>query len=156
MQAETLRSNRDRDDVVADCLPKVLSHLSQSATAGTKGDGYIERIGAHEHQVGSLDGDIGATNRHTEIGLSQGRCVADSVTDHGDLSTVWLQFGDLGGFVLRQHVGDDPVDTQLRSDPSGGRLVVAATSARSSSSAMPSTTASVTSGSPLVKVPCCP
>ena len=85
------RGNRDRDDVVADCLPKVLSHLSHRATADTDGDGYIERIGAHEHQVGSLDGDIGAgTNRHTEIGLSQGRCVVDSVTDHGDLSTVSL------------------------------------------------------------------
>ena len=46
--------------VVADGPGEVLVHLALCAAADRDRGGDVERVGAHEHDVGGLDGDVGA------------------------------------------------------------------------------------------------
>lgn len=57
--------------------------------------------------------------------MGQGSGVVDAVADHGHNLAVGLQVGDDGGFIGRQDVGDDGVDTDLSGDGVGDGLVVA-------------------------------
>ena len=54
--------------------------------------GHVERVGAHEDEVGGLDGDVGAgADGDAEVGLGEGGGVVDAVADHGDPGSVVLE-----------------------------------------------------------------
>ena len=90
------------------------------AAADPQGDRDVERVGAHQHDVGGLDGDVGAgADRDAEVGLRERGGVVDAVADHRDPSPGALQLGDLARLVAGQDLGDDVVDAELRRRSAG-------------------------------------
>ena len=84
------------------------------------------RVGAHEHDVGGLDRDVGArADRDPDVGLREGGGVVDAVADHGDLLALVLESLDIAGLVLGRDLGEHAVDAELVSDGRGRALVVA-------------------------------
>ena len=81
-----------REAVVADRPGEVLVHLADRAAADRDGGGDVERVGAHEHDVGGLDGDVGAgADRDADVGLGERGRVVDAVADHRDLAAGLLE-----------------------------------------------------------------
>ena len=86
---EDAGGDRQREAVVADRPGEVLVHLAHGAAADGDGGGDVERVGAHQHDVGGLDGDVGAgADRDADVGLGERGGVVDAVADHGDLAAL--------------------------------------------------------------------
>ena len=80
----------------------------------------------HQHDIGGVDGDIGAgADGDADIGTHQGGGVIDAVPHHGDDLALLLQGTDDRFLLLRQHLRDDPGDTDLRGNGLGGAAMVA-------------------------------
>jgi hypothetical protein len=96
----------------------VLAHLAEGATADRKRRGHVEWVGAHENDVGGLDGDVrSGADGDPQVCVSRGWRIIDAVAGHGHLLTGPLQVNDLGGFVARQHLSDHRLDPELARDP---------------------------------------
>ena len=66
----------------------------------------------HQDHVAGLDRDVGAgADGDADVGLGQGRGVVDAVADEGDPMTLGLQSLDLVGLLLRQDLGQHPIDS---------------------------------------------
>ena len=62
-------------------------------------------VAGDERQVGGLDRDVGAgADREPEVGLGEGGCVVDAVTDHRDDLALGLQPRHNPRLVLREHI----------------------------------------------------
>jgi hypothetical protein len=114
-----------RDRVVADRPAEVLAHLAQRGPADPQRERDVERVGAHQHDVGGLDRHVGAgPDRDPDIGGGQRRRVVDPVADHRHAGTLRLQPAHLGRLVPGKHLGDDGVDAEFAGDPLRGGGVV--------------------------------
>ena len=112
--------------VVADGPGEVLVHLAHGAAADLDGGGDVLRVGAHEHDVGGLDRDVGAgADRDPDVGLGERGGVVDAVADHRHLAALVLELFDSGRLVLGQHFGDHVLDADLGGDPLRGGVAVA-------------------------------
>ena len=79
--------------------------------------GDVERVGAHEDDVGGLHRHVRAgADRDADVGLRERGRVVDAVAHHRDAPALRLQLGDLGCLVARQHLGDHFVDPELAGD----------------------------------------
>jgi hypothetical protein len=77
-----------------------LVHLAQRAAADRDGGRDVERVGAHQDDVGGLDGHVGAgADRDADVSLGECGRVVDAVADHGDGAAGGMELGDLGGLV---------------------------------------------------------
>ena len=100
--------------------------VAQDAAGKLQGGGDIGGVAVHQHDIGGVDGDIGAgADGDADIGTHQGRGIIDAVPHHGDDLALLLQGTDDRFLLLRQHLRDDPGDTDLRSNGLGGAAMVA-------------------------------
>ena len=77
-------------------------HLADGAATDPQGDRDVQRVGAHQHDVGCFDGDVGAgADRDPEVCLGQRRGVVHPVADHRDPLAGRHQRFDPRGFVAR-------------------------------------------------------
>jgi hypothetical protein len=77
--------------VVADRPGEVLAHLADGAAADLDRRRDVDWVGAHEHDVGGLDRDVGAgADRDADVGLRERGRVVDAVADHRDPSALLL------------------------------------------------------------------
>jgi hypothetical protein len=60
---EDARCDRDGERVVADGPGEVLAHLSLGAAADLDRGGDVDRVGAHQYDVGGFDRDVGAGSK---------------------------------------------------------------------------------------------
>src|SRR5918998_1405350 len=118
--------DRDERDVVGEGPEQVLLDVPYRRLR----EGYRPRHPAH---VAGDQGQVRGLDRHVRAGadgdahvrLRQGWGVVDAVADHADPLAVRLQPLYLGGLVLRQDLGEDPVYAELAGDGPGGARVVA-------------------------------
>ena len=86
----------------------------------------IQGIAFHEHDVGSLLGDIGArTDRQADVSAGEGGGVVDAVAHHGDPMAGILQLTNHALLVGGEHVGDDLPHAHTSGDGMRRKLVVA-------------------------------
>ena len=117
--------NGDADGIIKECPEKILLDVAQDAAGKLQGGGDIGGVAVHQHDIGGVDGDIGAgTDGDADIGTHQGRGIINAVPHHGDDLALLLQGTDDCFLLLRQHLRDDPGDTDLRSNGLGGAAVV--------------------------------
>ncbi len=103
-----------------------MAHLAQRPATDAQCDRHVERVGAHEHDVGGLYGDVGAgADGDAHVGLRERGGVVDAVAHHGHFPALGLELGDLGRLVAGQHLGDYRVDADDPGDAAGSGLVVA-------------------------------
>jgi hypothetical protein len=66
-------------------------HLAQGAAADRDRGRDVERIGAHQDDVGGLDRNVGAgADGDPDVSFGERRGVVDAVADHGHLAAVGL------------------------------------------------------------------
>ena len=100
--------------------------VAQDAAGKLQGGGDIGGVAVHQHDIGGVDGDIGAgTDGDADIGTHQGRGIIDAVPHHGDDLALLLQGTDDRFLLLRQHLRDDPWDADFLGDGFGCTAVVA-------------------------------
>ena len=75
--------DRNGNGVVAHRPSQVLPHLAKRGPSDGDGGRDVERIGAHQNDIGSLNRDVSAgADCDPHIGLGQCRRVVDAVADH--------------------------------------------------------------------------
>ena len=83
-------------------------------------------IAPDERDGGALDRDARAgAHRDTDVGLRQRRRIVDAVARHRDLVPLSLKSADDLGFLIRQDLGFNTIDTQLLGDRLRRRPIVA-------------------------------
>ena len=91
----------------------------------------FRRVIVHEHDIGRLDGGVGAHRAHrdTDIGAREHGCVVDAIADERELSRLTLllreQFLDFFHLVLRQELAMDFVEGKLARNIRRDDVVVA-------------------------------
>ena len=81
----------------------------------------------HQCNVSRFHSNIAAHTAHgnTDACGFQCGCIIDAVPNHAHISAMLLQCGDVADFILRQQIGVDFADADLRRKIVGGLLVVA-------------------------------
>jgi hypothetical protein len=79
----------------------------------------------HQHYVCALNGNVRAgTNGKADIGLSEGRCVIDAITNHPDFPALRLQLLDLACFLTWQDIGKHELKAKILGNTLCGAEVV--------------------------------
>ena len=116
----------DADEVVAEGPHEVEPDAAHHHAREVEGRRHVGERALDEHDVGRLDGHIGAAaDGDAHVGLRERGRVVDAVAHHGDDLAPCLQRLDLllllGGLDLRKHVRDADARGQVAHRP----LVVA-------------------------------
>ena len=79
----------------------------------------------HQRNRGGFNRHIAAaTHGNSDIGLSQRRCIVNTVTHHGNLTPLALQTFNRLGFTVRQNTGNHLINTGFFGNSvSRGRVV---------------------------------
>ena len=99
--------------------------VAQRGARKLYGRGHIQDIGAHKHDIGTLDGDVGASSDgDAHVGARKRRGVVDTVADHGNASLCG-KAADLALLILGEHAGNDLICADQTLDSLRRSFVVA-------------------------------
>ena len=116
--------HRNQQNVVKERPEKILQNIAVGLPAQTDCRGSVRQPALHKDDIGRVHGHIRArSDRDADICSGQGRRVVDSVADHGH-PALFLQAADDGFLPVRQHIGDDLIDTGLAADGLSGPPVI--------------------------------
>ena len=117
------RRQWDRDHVVAGGPEQVLDHFPVRGAGQFHDSGRIARVGPHQDDVRRFDGDVRTgPNGDADVRLREGRGIVHAIARHGHYESTSLHLPDLGGFLVRQNLGEVIIQVQLAGDPASHRL----------------------------------
>ena len=117
--------NGNADAIIKESPEKILLDIAQHAAGKLQSGGDIGGIAVHQHDIGGVDGDIGAgTDGDADIGPDQCGGVIDAVPHHGDHLALLLQGADDRFLLLGQHLRDDPGNADLLGNGFGCTAVI--------------------------------
>ena len=99
--------------------------IAQDAAGKLQGGGNIGGVAVHQHNIGGIDGDIGAgTDGDADIGPDQCGGIIDAIADHGDHLALFLQGANDCLLLLGQHLRNDAGNADLLGNGFGGAAVI--------------------------------
>ena len=117
--------NGNADAIIKERPEEVLLDIAQDAAGKLQGGGNIGGVAVHQHNIGGIDGDIGAgTDGDADIGPDQCGGIIDAIADHGDHLALFLQGADDRFLLLGQHLRDDPGNADLLGNGFGCTAVI--------------------------------
>src|ERR671916_790974 len=118
--------DRDERDVVGEGPEQVLLYVPHRGLREIYGAGDAAHVAGDQGQIRRLHRDVRAgAYGDAYVGPRQGRGVVDPVADHAYPLSLGLEPLYFVRLVLREDLGEDPVNAELAGDGPGGSLVVA-------------------------------
>ena len=113
-EGERSGGDGDGQQVVGGRPHQVLNHLGVGRYGQIDDAGNTAWVAGDQHHTRGFNGNICASaDGDTDIGSSEGRCVIDAVTDHGNGQAPSLKLGYFGILIFGEYLGKHLVDAKL-------------------------------------------